>query len=97
MELVREFLNVIYIDWKLVEWRQLVQINDFKWNVGTTPFAHFQIPLFVSIFYLASLFGLQSYMKDRKPFQLQKTTVIHNMLLTTLSLSMFLGASWELF
>lgn len=59
MELAKDLLDILYIDWKSVEWKQLIQINDFKWNVGTTPFSHFQVPLLVSVFYLTTLFGLQ--------------------------------------
>jgi len=97
MQTLSAYVDSLYIDWGSLQWKQLFEINDFKWQLGETPFSHFQVPLGISVAYLISLYGLQGYMKDRKPFSLKNFTVVHNFFLCFLSLYMFLGASYGAF
>jgi len=90
-------LESLHIDWSKVDWQQLVQIEDFKWIYGKTPFSHIQVPVILSILYLISLYSLQAYMKDKKPQLMKKFTFVHNTLLTILSTLMFLGTSYGAF
>jgi len=97
MEQLRGALDWLYVDWKSLDWNQIVEMNDFRWNYGKTPFSHFQIPVVIAVSYLISLVVLQSYMKERKPYVLKYPTFFHNVNLTLLSLVMFLGSSYGAF
>jgi len=97
MQQIRESLDWLYVDWASLDWKQFLQMHDFKWKVGETPFSHFQVPVVLSFSYILSLYLLQNYMKDRKPFTLKGFTLVHNAFLSLLSLSMFLGASYGVF
>lgn len=94
MEILRNTVDSLWIDWGNVEWDQFTRIHDFQWEIGKTPFSHFSIPLFGSFFYLLSLVVLQAYMKDKKPKTFKTFALIHNIILTLLSLGMFLGVSY---
>jgi len=94
MEQVRVALDFLYIDWGTLYWKELYQINNFQWTYGKTPFSHIQVPVIVGITYLISLFSLQSYMKERKPFVLKVPTFVHNLMLTSISVVMFLGTAY---
>lgn len=87
--LVQSFENV---DWSVVHWRELWSFEQFQWTIGKTPFSHLQVPLFVIAVYLLSIFSIQIYMKERKPFSLKWITFVHNVALTMLSVVMFFGA-----
>jgi len=97
MEQLRGALDWVYVDWKSLDWNQLLEMNDFRWNYGKTPFSHFQVPVVISLSYLISLYVLQNYMKEKKPYVLKYPTFIHNVILTLLSLSMFLGTTYGAF
>jgi len=89
-----EVNNWFQISWTQVRWTDLWTIEDFHWDVGYTPFSHFQIPTVVSVLYLITLYSLQNYMKDKKPLTLKIPSLIHNLFLSILSLMMFVGASY---
>jgi len=91
MEQVQAGVDWFMFDGSNVDWNQLTQISDFKWTHGKTPFSQIQVPLTISIVYLISLFCLQTWMKERKPFVLKYPTFIHNLILTAISLVMFVG------
>lgn len=84
----------VFGDWSNVDWSEFTRINDFKWAVGKTPFSQIQFPVAMGLGYILSVYFLQAYMRDRKPFTLKAVTFIHNMFLCLLSLSMFLGAAY---
>jgi fatty acid elongase 3 len=84
--------SYLWIDWQKVDWSQLYSPSTFKWQYGVTPFSHSQILLSTSVFYLVSIFSLQSYMKDKKALSLKKFSFYHNIFLTVLSFFMFAGA-----
>jgi len=94
MEQLKERLEWIQIDWNAVDWKQLTTMHDFVWELGKTPFSHFQLIVFVSILYLVSLFSLKNWMKDRKPYTLKYATFVHNVILTLISTIMFIGAAY---
>lgn len=82
------------IDWSSVDWKQLVNPSDFQWIYGRTPFSHIQVPIIASIIYLVSLFLLQAWMKDRKAYVIKEFTFVHNVILTLLSTTMFVGTAY---
>jgi hypothetical protein len=47
------------VDWSKYEWQQFLEIKDFKWVLGSTPFSHFQIPVVVAFAYVVSIYTLQ--------------------------------------
>jgi len=94
MEQLRGALDWLYVDWKNQDWNQIVAVNDFRWNSGQTPFSQLQIPVVIAVSYLISLYVLQGYMKEKKPYVLKYPTFVHNVILTLLSLTMFLGSSY---
>jgi len=87
-------LESLFIDWSSVDWKQLVNISDFQWIYGKTPFSHIQVPVVATLFYLVSLFLLQAWMKDRKPYVMKGFTFVHNVILTLLSTTMFIGTAY---
>jgi len=94
MDAYNELVSLRLPDWSRVDWSAFTKIHDFKWVYGETPFSHIQIPVTITFLYLISLFSVQHWMKNRKPFQLKTVTLFHNVFLTTLSLAMFLGAAY---
>jgi len=87
-------LDSLRINWSVVDWKQLLHPGDFQWIYGKTPFSHIQVPIVSSILYLITLYGLQAYMKDKKPQSFRNFTLIHNIFLTTISTAMFLGTAY---
>eukprot|EP01133_Synstelium_polycarpum_P009124 gene9124-10700_t len=69
----------------------ITTINNFKWETGVTPFSSVYSPALATIAYLAIVFGLQSYMTNRKEFKLHWLCVVHNLFLSLLSLTMLVG------
>jgi len=94
MDYLRPTLDSLLIDFDKVEWKQFTQINNFQWEIGKTPFSQFGVPVFGSFFYLISLLVLHIYMKEKKAMVLKGFTFVHNVILTLLSLTMFIGASY---
>jgi len=94
MEQLSLALDFLYVDWGSLHWKQLFEMNNFQWIYGKTPFSHVQIPIIVGIAYLISIFSAQSYMKERKAYVLKVPTFIHNIILTVLSLVMFIGTAY---
>jgi len=88
-----DLTNLQMPDWSRYDWSALYRVSDFKWVYGETPFSHIHIPVTITVLSLISLFSLQHWMKDRKPYQLKSLTLAHNVFLTSLSLVMFLGAA----
>lgn len=101
MEQLKICLDWLHVDWSSLDWQQITPITtgirNFEWTYGKTPFSHLQVPLVVGVVYLISLFSLQSYMKEKKPFVLKIPTFIHNVILTTISTVMFLGVFYGAF
>jgi len=94
MDQVRVALDWLYVPWGTLDWKQLLEMNEFQWNYGKTPFSQIQVPVIIALTYLISLFSLQSYMKERKPYILKIPTFVHNVCLTILSLVMFIGTTY---
>eukprot|EP01114_Cavostelium_apophysatum_P019906 TRINITY_DN653_c0_g1_i1.p1 TRINITY_DN653_c0_g1~~TRINITY_DN653_c0_g1_i1.p1 ORF type:complete len:295 (+),score=60.71 TRINITY_DN653_c0_g1_i1:151-1035(+) len=94
MEQIVNALDWFNVDRKAYDYTEFADISNFKWKYGITPFSHFQIPVFMSLFYLATLFTLQVWMKNKKPFVLKSFTFVHNVILTVLSLAMFVGTTY---
>lgn len=75
-------------------WNDLLNIENFYWDLGYTPFSNIQIPIAFVTIYLISIYSLQNWMKARKEFVLYGVSLIHNAFLSLLSLAMFLGAAY---
>jgi len=94
MDSTLSIINWFNIDWSTTRWTDFSIIENFHWDVGYTPFSQPQIPAFFAVFYLATLYSLKHYMKDKKAYILKEVSLVHNAFLTLLSLVMFLGASY---
>jgi len=92
--LLSNFVEWFDVDWSAVRWSDLWTIEDFHWDLEKTPFSHPQIPVVIGVGYVISLFALQSYMRDKKPYTLKIPSLIHNAFLSLLSLFMFCGAAY---
>lgn len=82
------------VDWSVVRWSDLWTIEEFHWEIGKTPLSQTQIPILVGIGYVLSLYTLQNYMKDKKPYSLKILSLLHNAFLSLLSLAMFCGVAY---
>jgi len=91
---LNDLFGWLSIDWSAVRWADLWTIEDFHWIVGKTPVSQPQIPIIIGIIYVATLYSLQNYMKDKKPYTLKVPSLFHNAFLSILSLAMFIGASY---
>jgi len=60
------------------------------------PFTSYPPMITTVITYLLVIFSLREYMKNRKRFELTALVPLHNLFLSTLSLVMLVGASYEL-
>ncbi|KAK5582140.1 hypothetical protein RB653_003723 [Dictyostelium firmibasis] len=66
-------------------------IERFRWKNEVTPFSTILFPIVCSFGYLAVIYGLQSFMKNKKEIKLHGFALFHNLFLCLLSLFMFLG------
>jgi len=66
-------------------------IDNFRWVPGVTPFSSIYTPLFSTFGYLAIVYLLSNFMKNRKEIKLRGLAIVHNLFLSALSLVMFLG------
>jgi fatty acid elongase 3 len=73
------------------DWEQLTSISKFRWEVGVTPFSDLWVVFGFMAAYLIVIFGLQAWMKNRKPFEMLTATRVHNVILCVWSLSMCIG------
>lgn len=72
------------------------KINHFQYTPGHMFFSSPTLTLGISGGYLAVVGLLWLWMKDRKPFQLQYFTLVHNLIMTVASLIMFIGMTSSL-
>eukprot|EP01112_Ceratiomyxa_fruticulosa_P016362 TRINITY_DN4929_c0_g1_i1.p1 TRINITY_DN4929_c0_g1~~TRINITY_DN4929_c0_g1_i1.p1 ORF type:complete len:234 (+),score=29.25 TRINITY_DN4929_c0_g1_i1:325-1026(+) len=71
---------------------QLRFIQEFEWKVGVTPLSSgVEVPIIAGASYLAVIFLLQLYMKNREPIKLKEFAPIHNMFLCIASMVMFVS------
>jgi hypothetical protein len=73
------------------------KVNNFRYVPQEMPLSQWPLPLLLSFGYLAGVFILQTYMKDRKAYTLVNFTIIHNFIMTFGSLIMFTGMATSLF
>jgi len=73
------------------DWEQLTNIDKFEWKTGVTPFSDLWVVFGAMAAYLIVIFGLQAWMKNRKPFELLTATRVHNVILCVWSLAMCIG------
>ncbi|KAM9994204.1 hypothetical protein ACTFIZ_005525 [Dictyostelium cf. discoideum] len=66
-------------------------IDRFRWKNDVTPFSNILFPIVCSFGYLALIYGLQIFMKNKKEIKLHGFAMFHNLFLCLLSLLMFLG------
>ena len=62
-----------------------------------TPFTHFYFPFGISTCYLLIIFSLKKIMNNREPFVLKKISLIHNAIMTLLSLFLLIGMIFSIF
>ncbi|EFA85325.1 steroid isomerase [Heterostelium album PN500] len=65
-------------------------MDNFKWDENT-PLSSRIYPAATAITYLVVIYGLNKFMKDRKPMTLKGVSIVHNFNLIVLSLTMMLG------
>jgi len=75
--------NINYYDSLIIE---ILTFLHSSWN----------IPIIISCVYLASAFGLQSFMKHRKPIELKTPLVFWNLIVSIFSSAGFIFSSTEL-
>jgi len=73
------------------DWEQLTSISKFRWEVGVTPFSDLWVVFGFMAAYLFVIFGLQAWMRGRKPFEMVAFTQVHNVILCVWSLVMCIG------
>lgn len=73
------------------------KVNNFRYVPQEMPLSQWPLPLLLSFGYLAGVFILQTYMKDRKAYTLVNFTILHNFIMTFGSLIMFIGMATSLF
>jgi len=73
------------------DWEQLTNISKFRWEYGVTPFSDLWVVFSFMAAYLIVIFGLQAWMKGRKPFEMVNATRVHNVILCVWSLVMCIG------
>jgi len=71
-------------------------INSFRFTTDL-PLGGWIYPTAGCIIYLALLYFLKYYMRDRKPFTLHTVTLYHNVFLSVISLAMFAGLAHGIF
>lgn len=70
----------------------LTYINNFRFVPGKTPFSHWSVPAIVSTLYIIVVFGIKFLMSKReKGFKMRTISIIHNAIMTFLSVAMYVG------
>jgi len=69
---------------------------DFQWIRGKTFLSEFHIVILTAVLYLVTTFGLQRFMRDRKPFTLTHYAIVHNFILFSGSLFVLCASSYYL-
>jgi len=77
--------------WK---WDQLYSPSTFQWAYGVTPFSNFHVVVFAIALYLVVVPSLRVLMAGSQPFTMRTATQIHNIILCTWSLAMFIGITY---
>eukprot|EP01132_Coremiostelium_polycephalum_P003798 gene3798-4727_t len=78
-------------------WTELIDMEGFEFKLGVTPFSQFHIIPTVLVIYLATIFGIKAFMKNREPFSLKSVVVGHNLILCLWSVIMCAGVIYEVF
>ena len=60
-------------------------VRSFRITRHSTPLCRFEHAASVCVFYLVGIYALQLVMTNRKPFELNKLVIVHNMFLTVMS------------
>jgi hypothetical protein len=68
--------------------------ESFVWR--GSPASGVQYPVVAICVYLATIFSLQRFMRDRPPMKLTGVALVHNAVLCALSAAMCIGTLWEL-
>lgn len=69
----------------------------FRVVEGQTPLTDAYTPYISIVIYLSVIFGLQKFMRDRKPMNIEKLVMAHNYFLSFISLILFLLLSEAIF
>eukprot|EP01113_Clastostelium_recurvatum_P024033 TRINITY_DN2867_c0_g1_i2.p2 TRINITY_DN2867_c0_g1~~TRINITY_DN2867_c0_g1_i2.p2 ORF type:complete len:282 (-),score=45.66 TRINITY_DN2867_c0_g1_i2:968-1813(-) len=68
--------------------------HDFQWKTGVTPFSQLHEALIAVAIYLATVYTLQWFMKDKQPMKLRALAIIHNLILSVGSLVVLLAITY---
>jgi len=71
-------------------------INNFEWVTGVTPFSSISTPIYASIFYIAMLYVVPWFMKDRPAYRVTRWVAAHNLFLCLWSLTMFVAITYHI-
>jgi len=69
--------------------------DNFRFSSGKLPLATWNSVIGVVCFYLITIYCLKKWMEDRKRFDLKWVVLIHNSILSILSLTMMIGMLYE--